>query len=114
MYQQIFDLKCTLLPDNEDSLLVFEKDLPSVQLRKFADMLCRQQKANLVLACSGEDGNYQYVLCTMSEDAGRLAKQLNELLRGKGNGKKIIAQGILFASRKEIEDVWSQEFWKKL
>ena len=49
----------------------------------------------------------------MSEDAGRLAKQLNELLRGKGNGKKIIAQGILFASRKEIEDVWSQEFWKK-
>lgn len=113
LYQQIFDLKCTLLPDNEDSLLVFEKDLPSVQLRKFADMLCRQQKANLVLACSGEDGTYQYVLCSTSEDAGRFAKQLNERLKGKGNGKKTMAQGILLASRKEIEDLWKQEFWKK-
>ncbi len=113
LYQQIFRLRCGQLPEKDSPLLVFEEDMPPAQLRAFVTLLCQEKKGSVVLACSGHEGSYHYVLGSREEKAEGFTRNLNRLLRGKGSGKGLMAQGMFAAGREEIEGVWSQGAWKE-
>ncbi len=112
LYQQIFRLRCGQLPSGDAPLLVFEEDMPPVQLRLLVSLLCQEGKGDLVLACSGQEGSYHYVLGSREEKVDGFTRKLNELLRGKGSGKGLMSQGMFAASREEIEQVWNEGVWK--
>ena len=112
LYQQIFTLRCSKLPEREGPLLVFEEELPPAQLRQFCILLCQEKKGSPVLACSGRDTEYYYVLGSRGESVELYTKKLNGLLHGKGSGKGPMAQGMIAADREEIEKVWHEELWR--
>ncbi len=113
LYQRIFKLRCQQLPGGKEPLLVFEEDLPPAQLRLFCARLCQEEKGDLVLACSGHDREYNYVLGSRNEEVGGFTRILNSLLGGKGSGRGLMARGLFCASREEIEKVWSERAWKE-
>lgn len=113
LYETVFRLRCGQMADSQGPVLVFEEDLPSVQLRKFCDLLYRKGKGSPVLACSGEEGSYRYVLCGTPEDVKRGTGVLSSLLGGKGSGKGTMAQGMVCAARQDMEAVWVREMGKE-
>lgn len=113
LYQRIFRLRCGQLPAEKTPLLVFEEGLPPAQLRLFVTLLCQEGKGDVVLACSGDEGNYHFVLGSREEKVDGFTRKLNEFLRGKGSGKGLMAQGMFEASREEIEQVWNEGAWKE-
>lgn len=113
LYQRIFRLRCGQLPAGEAPLLVFEEGLPPAQLRLFVTLLCEEGKGDVVLACSGDEGNYHFVLGSRGEKVDGFTRKLNEFLHGKGSGKGLMAQGMFEASREEIEQVWNEGAWKE-
>lgn len=113
MYQRIFRLRCQQLPKRKAPLLIFEEDCPPAQLRLLVTQLCQEGKGEPVLACSGHDGEYYYVLGSGEENAVRFAGKLNHCLGGKGSGRGLMAQGLFCAAKDEIQRVWDEGLWKE-
>lgn len=76
------------------------------ELRAFANKAVSSVKGVLV-ALSGEDGDYKYVIASLSADLKSLAPKINASLNGKGGGTSRMIQGTMHASLKEIQDFFN-------
>jgi len=113
LYQKIFKMRCKQLPSCREPLLIFEEQLPPARLRQLCTLLCQEEKGDLVLVCSGEAGQFYYVLGSREEKVDTVVRKLNGLLNGKGSGKGLMAQGMFSSAEDEIRRVWEEGLWKE-
>ena len=106
LYHQLFTLKTENLPESGNPLCLWEEDLDLVQLRQFCTMLYEAGKGKRVLVCSGEEGQYRYVMGSNVCDMRERSKRMNSQINGKGGGTVKMAQGTFFASKEAIEKAW--------
>nr|WP_314459178.1 alanyl-tRNA editing protein [uncultured Clostridium sp.] len=107
--RELLERKAAEYPDSDAPLLVFEENLPPVQLRQFCTMLYEEKKGSIVLVCSGEEGLYQYAAGSSTADMRALRRQLNERLNGRGGGNTLLVQGTFQTSLQEIQKVFKEE-----
>ncbi|WP_313182810.1 alanyl-tRNA editing protein [Lacrimispora sp.] len=107
--KELLERKAGDYPELDAPLLVFERDLSPVQLRQFCTMLYEGKKGSVVLACSGDEGVFQYALGSGREDMRTLSKALNGRLNGRGGGSSLMAQGTFQALQEDIRKAFEEE-----
>lgn len=99
---QLLEQKVEAIRAGEKSVVLFERDLSPVDVRKLADRL--QEKAEFSAVFCGDDAEgYKYVIISSKLDATNFGKELNRALNGRGGGRNPMIQGSVSASRFEIE-----------
>lgn len=107
LIRQLMEMKAERYEKGKKMLLVFEEDFQPVQVRQFCDLLIKEEKAQIVAVCSGtEDAGYSYCIGSRTFDARNLGKNMNEVLNGRGGGKKQMVQGTFRAGRCQIEEAF--------
>lgn len=84
------------------NLYSFEENLTPNDLRQYCALLCKRFERAVVFSGS-DDTCYKYAMGSESTDVRQVAKELNAALNGRGGGAKELAQGALFANKKDIE-----------
>jgi len=107
--KELLERKAGDYPELDTPLLVFESDLSPVQLRQFCTMLYEGKKGSVVLACSGDEGVFQYALGSGQVDMRALSKALNGRLNGRGGGSSLMAQGTFQALQEDIRKAFEEE-----
>lgn len=107
--KELLERKAGDYPELDAPLLVFERDLSPVQLRQFCTMLYEGKKGSVVLACSGDEGVFQYALGSGQKDMRALSKTLNGRLNGRGGGSSLMAQGTFQALQENIRQAFEEE-----
>ena len=101
MRQAQTEAKAAALPERNGGLAVFE-EMDPVQLRRYCTLLYEGGKGDIVLACARRGDGCLYVLGSSKRDMRSFSKKLNGLLRGKGGGSSLMAQGTFQAEEEEI------------
>lgn len=106
--KELSQLKMQSLESTDGNLLIFEDGADMTALRSI--VLDGAKKAGGL--CGGFSGSdekgYVYVIASMSMALRSMAKEINAALNGKGGGSDELIQGSCRASRKEIEDYFSE------
>ena len=99
---QLLEQKVDAVAAGEKSVVLFEKGLSPVDVRKLADKL--QEKAEFSAVFCGDDSEgYKYVIISKSMDMAAFGKDFNRSLNGRGGGRNPMIQGSVTAARCEIE-----------
>ncbi len=96
------ELKAAGAEEAAGDAVVFEGLLTGDALREYANALAQKTGGALFLF-SGEEGKYDYILTSQSEDVRPFAKLLNARFLGKGGGSAEMCRGSLAGSPEEIE-----------
>ena len=105
MRQAQTEAKAAALPERNGGLAVFE-EMDPVQLRRYCTLLYEGGKGDIVLACARRGDGCLYVLGSSKRDMRSFSKKLNGLLRGKGGGSSLMAQGTFQAEEEEIRQTF--------
>ena len=105
MRQAQTEAKAAALPERSGGLAVFE-EMDPVQLRRYCTLLYEGGKGDIVLACARRGDGCLYVLGSSKRDMRSFSKKLNGLLRGKGGGSSLMAQGTFQAGEEEIRQAF--------
>lgn len=105
MRQAQTEAKAAALPERSGGLAVFE-EMDPVQLRRYCTLLYEGGKGDIVLACARRGDGCLYVLGSSKRDIRSFSKKLNGLLRGKGGGSSLMAQGTFQAEEEEIRQTF--------
>ena len=105
MRQAQTEAKAAALPERSGGLAVFE-EMDPVQLRRYCTLLYEGGKGDIVLACARRGDGCLYVLGSSKRDMRSFSKKLNGLLRGKGGGSSLMAQGTFQAEEEEIRQAF--------
>ncbi|MBQ1260939.1 MAG: hypothetical protein IIX96_02910 [Clostridia bacterium] len=81
--------------------LYFVPDLSIAALRELANAAMAKTDG-LIVALSGSERSYRYVIAQNSSDVSQTVKKANAALFGKGGGRGAMAQGSCFATEDEI------------
>ena len=87
---------------NCGDVLHFEDDLSSSSLRELAEEISRVC-GGCAAVFSGGEGNFGYCLAQPGGDLRAFGKEMNGALNGRGGGKPEFQQGIVKATRQQIE-----------
>lgn len=99
---QLLEQKVEGIADGEKSVVLFEKGLTPVDVRRLADSL--QKKAEFAAVFCGDDTEgYKYVMVSSAVDVSAFGKEFNRALNGRGGGRNPMIQGSVTAARAEIE-----------
>ena len=58
----------------------------------------------ILVALSGDEGNYKYVISSQSVDLKALAKEINTALSGRGGGRPEMIQGSFSSTMEQIKE----------
>lgn len=105
----LIECKVSAMQGKKDRLCVIEPAFGNIQLRQYANRLLEENKGEIVLALSGQQEQYLYVLGAKSEDARLLARELGAALNGKGGGSRQMAQGTFFTGKEELAAVLKEK-----
>lgn len=103
LYSQLADLKLAACEASDKPLLIFEEELPALPMRRLCTGLYEQGKGSIVMVCSGNDGNWHYVIGSNQIDMRIISKELNRVLQGQGGGSALMAQGTFRSTRESIK-----------
>lgn len=103
LYRELLELKAGQYPSGEESLIIFEENLPPIQLRQYCTLLYEGGRGSVVLVCSGEEGHYQYAAGSAKYDMRVFSGEMNKRLNGKGGGSSLMAQGTFETSKEAVQ-----------
>ena len=93
---------------NYGDVVHFEEGLDSVQIRELADAIADSCGGFAAVFSGSEETGYGYAIVTRAGDLRPLGKAMNAALSGRGGGKPIFQQGRVLASKKRIEEFFSE------
>ena len=93
---------------NYGDVVHFEEGLDSVQIRELADAIADSCGGFAAVFSGSEETGYGYAIVTRAGDLRPLGKAMNAALNGRGGGKPIFQQGRVLASKKRIEEFFSE------
>ena len=94
--------KARSMPDTERNAVCELKDFSFEELRAFANAY-KSRVGEILVAISGIDGEYRYVMASERVDLSLLIKEINAALSGRGGGKPGVVQGTFQAPLSEIK-----------
>ena len=105
LLRELLELRAEAAPDGERLVVVFEKDMKPVEIRKYCDLLLKKGKGEVCCVLSGSDkeGVYSYCLGSTHENMQSSIKILNSILSGRGGGSPQMVQGTFAADAAFIE-----------
>ena len=89
---------------NKPLVILFEKDLTPVSLRRLADMMMGVGVGRCAVLCGSDTLGYQYAITQKNGDLRPIAKKLNQELNGRGGGQASLIQGSIKATGGDIQD----------
>jgi len=102
LQRQIFTYKTNAISEDSPFALFFEEGLTPQEMQLFANEAV--VRATVVLIFSENAGNYNYLLFTNGPmDLRDLANAINAAFGGRGGGKPNAPQGMISATRQDIE-----------
>lgn len=99
---QMLELKAGAIAADSGDVCMFEENLMSDDLRRYALLLSERCGGTAAVFC-GPDGNYRYALANAKEDVRPVGKALNSAFSGRGGGSKELVQGSLKGNRGDLE-----------
>ncbi|MBR5449265.1 MAG: hypothetical protein IKV43_04670 [Clostridia bacterium] len=90
------------IPATDGNVVRFFDGLTMDELREFVNITVPKVQG-VVVALVGGDGDYKYIIGSMTTDLRAAAKEINAALNGRGGGKPEMIQGTFLATRSEIE-----------
>lgn len=99
---KLLEQKVEAIPAGEKSVVLFEKGLTPVDVRRLADRL-QEKAAFAAVFCGDDQKGYQYVIISRQLDVSAFGKAFNRALNGRGGGRNPMIQGSVAALRDEIE-----------
>ncbi len=94
--------KARSMPDKEKNAVCVLNDFSFDELRAFANAY-KSRVGEILVAISGNDGEYRYVLASERVDLSASIKEINTALSGRGGGKPGMVQGTFHAALSEIK-----------
>ena len=102
MGKEMAELFAASFPGTEKNAVFYYPTLDSEATRTFVNSCAPKVKGTLV-ALSGEEGDYKYVLYNATDDFGAIVKNANAALIGRGGGKPPMASGSFKTSLLDIK-----------
>ena len=93
----------------EGSCIYFIDGFSMEELIEFANN-ATSRVGGLLVALSGADGDYKYVIASSSYDMRAEIKRINAALSGRGGGRPNMVQGAFFTDRAAILDYFSENY----
>lgn len=93
-------------PIHENAVFLFP-DFSIPELIAFCN-IAAARIGGLTVALSGKDGDYKYVISSLSEDLTQRAGEINSALGGRGGGRAGMIQGSFGAEYKTIADFFAK------
>ena len=87
----------------EGNAVVYVDGLSPEELRTYATE-AYSRVGGILVALTGADGDYKYVIASASVDLKPMIKDINSALSGRGGGSSSMAQGSFAASPDEIKN----------
>jgi len=85
-------LEAGLIPATDSSLVCYYPDMTPEEMREIVN--CAKEKvARILVVLTGKDGDYKYIMTSVSVDLSRIYKQINTDLCGRGGGRDNMIQG---------------------
>ena len=100
--KELMQLKSAALRPTEGNICIFERDMDMVSLRELVNS-GMQLAGGVCAAFCGEEGDYRYIIGSLSADLRSAAGDINAALCGRGGGNKTMIQGSCRAKRADIE-----------
>ncbi len=95
-------LRAELLTTTDKNAVVVVPDFGIPELIEYSNYAVKKV-GGILVALSGEDGNYKYVISSSSVDLKALSKEINTALSGRGGGRPQMIQGSFNSPLSEIE-----------
>jgi alanyl-tRNA synthetase len=99
---RVLELKASTVPKGCGNICLFEDDLSSDDLRRFASMVAGRCGGLAAVFC-GHDGNYRYALAGCEMDVRPAGRKMNAAFLGHGGGSSELMQGSLKGGREELK-----------
>ena len=98
---EIAGLHARLTDVTEGNALYLLDGMNMEQLREFCNV-AMERVGGIVIALTGSDGDYKYVIASKQVDVSSLIKDVNAALFGKGGGKGNMVQGSFYTDIESI------------
>ena len=92
----------------DDDLVVYFPDMGMDELRAFSKKAITQV-GGLLVALSGCENDYKYLITSADKDLSKLVKDINGALNGRGGGKGEMIQGAFFTSIDNIKSYFNKK-----
>ncbi len=100
---KIAELNADLIYGTEGNLVVLLPDFSIPELIAFSNT-AGEKIGGILVALSGGEGDYKYVISSTSQDLRAMAKDINSALSGRGGGRPEMIQGSFAASLEKIRE----------
>lgn len=94
---------------NCESVVHFEQDLASAQVRMLADAIAQRCDGTVAVFSGTEEEGYAYAMVDHKNDLRTFGKEMVDALNGRGGGKPNFQQGRVAAKRQEIEAFFAKK-----
>ena len=91
----------------EGNLTVAPDGITPENLKEFANA-ASERVGGILVALSGEEGNYKYVIISKDREVSAFIKEANTALGGRGGGRGEMAQGSFFAAFEKIKEYFDR------
>ena len=100
---KIAELNADLIYGTEGNLVILLPDFSIPELIAFSNT-AGEKIGGILVALSGGEGDYKYVISSTSQDLRAMAKDINSALSGRGGGRPEMIQGSFAASLEKIRE----------
>lgn len=101
--RRIAELLADAALPTEGNAVVYLRDMTSDGLIAFSN-LALAKIGGILVAVTGEEGSYKYVISSSSVDLRARAKEINAALSGRGGGRPEMIQGSFFSKLSDIRE----------
>lgn len=103
MELKVSRLEAQKVTATDGNALYYFPDMSLDALREFSNC-ATDRVAGVLVALSGSDGDFKYIISSRSRDLRAEAKNINAALGGRGGGRPEMIQGSLSATLEDIKD----------
>ena len=103
---KIAKLEARGVKETDGNLVYFLENMPIDALISFSNH-ARCKVRGMLVALSGEEGNYKYVISSDTVDLKSMIKDINGALAGRGGGNSGMVQGSFAATLESIKDYFN-------
>ena len=102
LQKRLLSQELSLLPENSRNVSYFFEDLDANAVRDFVNQLMSRCSGYCAAFLGSDETGYRYIIGSSTEDVRPLGKALNDVLQGRGGGKREMIQGSLNATQEAI------------
>lgn len=104
MQKKLLRYKAESIAENQEIVVLFESELDGSAPRELMNLILGKGTGIAVVFAGDEKKGYRYVIGSKSVDVRSIAKELNDIFKGRGGGKPEMVQGSLRGDELKIRE----------